>query len=61
VASVQVDVGYAVEQINVELRHPDSYLYQAAVSFPMGVVFEGEGVQRHDAVSAVRLHGQRPL
>jgi hypothetical protein len=49
-----VDVGYAVEQVNVELKHPESYLLQAAVSFPLGVVFEGEVMARADDISASR-------
>lgn len=42
VASVSVNLGNAIEQINVKLTAPNSKLMQAEMQFPLGLVLESE-------------------
>jgi hypothetical protein len=42
IASVSVNLGTAVEQVNVPLSDPNSRLVQAEIQFPLGLVIERE-------------------
>lgn len=46
IASVSVNLGTAVEQVNVPLSDPNSRLVQAEINFPLGLVIERECLQR---------------
>jgi hypothetical protein len=45
VASVSVNLGTAVEQVNVPLSDPNSRLVPAEINFPLGLVIERECLQ----------------
>jgi hypothetical protein len=55
IASVSVNLGTAVEQVNVPLSDPNSRLVQAEIEFPLGLVIERECLQAGAANAVATL------
>lgn len=54
-ATVQVDLGYAAEQVTCKLTQPNSRLAEATMQFPLGLVLESECLAVFHPLAHVQL------